>query len=266
MRCVVLALMLMVTAPASAQVVSRPTDPPIVTAENDSWYRLREPLQFSGDSYYPAGATVFFDGNTMVRTGHYNGVPLYADTTLEPYSIVYVPIGNGRLQPYERVRRGELAGTAGSRTPSFPVRTASERREFPAAAVSPTTAPQPVGTIGPFTPEPGAAGTTGRLATTGARDLITTPVGAVTGGSITMQRQQPAIATIRRAESNDGIWLQFMGARWVSAGPAVLLRASEFVRVGEYAGFPVFARQGLNEDVIYLPTLAGFIAPYKLKQ
>jgi hypothetical protein len=266
MRHVALALILLAAAPASAQVASRPEDPPIVTAENDAWYRLREPLQFSGDAYYPAGPTVFFNGNTMVRTGHYNGVPLYADTTVEPYSIVYVPIGGGRMQPYERVRRGELAGTAGSRTPSFPVRRTSEPGELPAAPISPTGASQPPGPISAFTPEPGAVGITGRVVTIGARERLTTPVVDGAGGSMTMQRQQAAIATIRRAETNDGVWLQFMGARWVSAGPAVLLRAAEFVRVGDYAGFPVFARQGLNEDVIYLPTLAGFVAPYKLKQ
>src|SRR5687767_7396973 len=122
-------------APAAAQVISRPTDPPIVTAENDSWYRLREPVQFAGDFYYPAGATVFFDGNRMARTGHYNGVPLYADTTIEPYSIVFVPIGRGMLQPYERVRSGDLAGTSGSRASSFPAQTAPVRRDAPAAAI-----------------------------------------------------------------------------------------------------------------------------------
>ena len=44
------------------------------------------------------------------------------------------------------------------------------------------------------------------------------------------------------------------------------LRAEEFMRVGVYRGFPVLARQGLDEDVIYIPTLSGFAAPYKLKQ
>ena len=91
MRLLGVALALLLAAPAAAQVQSRPTDPPIVTAENESWYRLGEPLQFAGDLYYRAGPTVFFDGNTMVRTGYYNGVPLYADTTLEPYSVVFVP-------------------------------------------------------------------------------------------------------------------------------------------------------------------------------
>src|SRR5215208_6465290 len=198
MRSVAVALILL-AAPASAQVVSRATEAPIVTAENDPWYRLREPVQFSGDLYYPAGPEVFFNGNTMVRTGHYNGVPLYADTTLEPYSIVYVPIGSGRMQPYERVRRGELAGTAGSRTPSFPVRTTSDARELPAAAVSPTAPPQ--GMTGASAPESGAVGTTGRVAPIGVRERLTTPVVFGTGVATTMQRQQAAIATVRRAET-----------------------------------------------------------------
>src|SRR5918999_1602212 len=109
MRCFPAALPLRGSPPFLAQLVSRPTDPPIVTAENDAWYRQREPVLFAGDFYYPAGATVFFNGNTMVRTGHYNGVPLYADTTVEPYSVVLVPIAGGLMQPYERIRGGDLA-------------------------------------------------------------------------------------------------------------------------------------------------------------
>jgi hypothetical protein len=248
MRSLVVAVLLSAAASAFAQVISRPIDPPIVTAENDSWYRLREPLQFAGELYFPAGAAVFFNGNTMVRTGHYNGVPLYADTTIEPYSIVYVPVGRGVMQPYERMRGGELAGTTGSRTPSFPMRSARESRELPVAAVSPTAPPRPLGSIAAYTPESGAVGTAGVARRAEATALPATYV------------------TLRRPESNDGIWLAFMGRRWVSAGPAVPLRADAFMRVGDHAGFPVFARQGLNEEIIYLPTLTGFVAPYRLKQ
>jgi hypothetical protein len=260
MRSLVAAFLLVVAAgSADAQVISRPTDPPIVTAENDSWYRLREPVQFAGDFYYPAGATVFFDGNRMTRTGHYNGVPLYADTTIEPYSVVFVPIGRGMLQPYERVRSGDLAGTAGSRPSSFPAQAAPIRRDSPVAAVSPTTAPQPMGAISAYTSEPGAVGTTGVARGVDARTIVGT------AGSIARPSLGPPLVSVRRAESNDGIWLDFMGEKWVSAGPAVPLRASAFVRVGERAGYPVYAREGLAEDVIYLPTRAGLVAPYRLK-
>ena len=73
------------------------------------------------------------------------------------------------------------------------------------------------------------------------------------------------IVTLLRPENNDGIWVRYNGAKWIFAGPAVPLRASEFQLVGEYFGFPVFARQGVKEDVIYIPTRAGLIAPYRLK-
>jgi hypothetical protein len=71
--------------------------------------------------------------------------------------------------------------------------------------------------------------------------------------------------TVLRPESNDGIWVSFAGFRWISAGPAVPLRAADFQLVGEYAGFPVFARQQAQEEVIYIPTRAGLVAPYRRK-
>ena len=253
MRWLAAVLITCLPMPAWAQVVSRPTEPPIVTAENDDWYRQRQPVLFAGEAYYPAGATVFFNGNVMVRTGHHNGVPLYANTTLEPYSVIFVPIGRGLMQPYERVRQGELAGTTGSRTPSFPVRTGPEPRDGPVAAALPM-APAPPVTVSAG--EPGAVGTSGRTA-------VPTAVG--TAGDLSPARiSTGGIATARRAESNDGIWLPFMGEKWVNAGPPVPLHASEFVVVGTYAGFPVYARKDLDEDRIYLPAPGGLV-PFRLK-
>jgi hypothetical protein len=98
-------LLALAASPVAAQMISRPTDAPAVSAVGQSWYELREPILYAGEAYYPAGATVFFNANHMVRTGHYNGVPLYADATRDPYSVVYVPIGGGQLRPYERLRR-----------------------------------------------------------------------------------------------------------------------------------------------------------------
>src|SRR5688500_828024 len=131
MRCLAAAITILLGVAAFAQVNSRPTEAPIVTAENDSWYRRGEPVVVSGEFYYPAGPTTFFNGNVMVRVGHYNGVPLYANTTLEPHSIVLVPVGRNLMQPYERPRTGDLAGTTGSRLPSFPGRGDSLPRDIP---------------------------------------------------------------------------------------------------------------------------------------
>ena len=119
-------LTLVISQAASAQVFSRSTPGPDRTAAGEAWYASREPLYVLGDYYYPAGSTRFFDGNRMVASTFYDGVPIYQDTTLEPYSVVFVPIGRGLVQPYERRRRGELAGTTGSFVPSFPVQNYAE--------------------------------------------------------------------------------------------------------------------------------------------
>src|SRR5690242_16675503 len=102
MRRLIFVFAVLIAAPAAAQIQSRPSDAPIVTADHDQWYLRGEPVQFAGDEYYAGGPAVFFNGNTMVRSGHFNGVPLYTDTTVEPYSIVYVPLSGGLMQPYER--------------------------------------------------------------------------------------------------------------------------------------------------------------------
>jgi hypothetical protein len=265
-------LVLPVAASAAAQVQSRPTDPPLVTASNESWYQLREPIQFAGELYYPSGATIFFNGNTMVRVGHYNGVPLYADATVEPYSVVLVPITRGLMQPYQRPRRGELAGTTGSTAPGFPVAVVPQAGAVPMAAVSPTAPPLSPGAIGVYTPEPatGLARRSGSAAAA-APAPVPAPGRDVVGttGIVATPRVQPTgppIVSLRRPENNDGVWVSFSGERWVARGTAIPLSATSFVRVGEYRGFPVYARRELDEDVIYLPARPGFVTPYRLKE
>jgi len=251
MRSIFFVLIVTVTVDAAAQVQSRPTDPPLVTAASESWYRLREPIQFAGEFYYPAGAQVFFNGNTMVRTGHYNGVPLYADTTVEPFSVVLVPVTGGLLQPYERRRRGDLAGTTGSRAPSFPVQVVPDATSLPMAAAPPTAPPLPLGAIGVYTPE----ARTSVPAVTVQEVAITTGIAAARG----------PMTTARRPENNDGIWIRFRGERWVHAGPGVPLTGGDFVQVGEYAGEPVYGRPD-SRDVIYVRTQDGTgVVPYRVK-
>ena len=65
---VFLLVALLVSTSAYAQVQSRPTDPPLVSAAGESWYQLREPMLLGADVYYHAGAAVFFNGNVMVRS------------------------------------------------------------------------------------------------------------------------------------------------------------------------------------------------------
>jgi|SoiMethySBSTD1v2_1073268.scaffolds.fasta_scaffold00099_3 hypothetical protein len=249
MKSSVILLVVLLSAPAFAQITNRPTDPPIVTAENESWYRLREPITFAGDFYYPVGATAFFDGDVMVRTGHYNGVPLYADTTLEPYSVVFVPVGRGLMQPYERVRRGDLAGTSGSRPSSFP---GSNDRGFglPAAATAPTNLPLPIGAISVYTPDGSA------IATSGPPPEVVAPV--ATGGLVAPPLRRG------RTPIRESITVDFKGSTWFATGPAMRTPA-DVVEVGEYAGYPVYRPKGASDDEILLPMAPGFVAPFKRK-
>lgn len=242
---------------ASGQVQSRPADPPSVTAANESWYQSREPVEFAGERYFRAGAAVFFDGNTMVRSGYYHGVPVYLDATVEPYSVILVPVGRGLLQPYERLRRGDLAGTTASRTPSFPVRATAEGSSFPEAPMAPTVLPQAASAIG-------RSGDAERLEAGGAARFIGTAGERPVPPPAAARSQDAPMVSIVKPEGNSGVWIHYAGVKWVSAGPAVPLRAAEFRAVGRYDGFPVFMRRN-EEKVIYLPTRAGLVAPYRAR-
>ena len=250
-------LMVLTATAAAAQVQSRPTAAPLVTAEHEAWYVHGDPVQFAGSTYYRAGASVFFDGNRMVRTGSFNGVPLYADTTVEAFSLVYVPIGRNLMQPYERPRSGDLAGTVGSRAPSFPVSAQPTGSSMPMSPSAPTSlipvllddagiAPgnAPVRTRLPIAaaPVPGESGET-------ARELYP----AATPQAIQAARQQ--------------VWVEFRGQKWAPAGPAIPLEGSGLVRSADYAGFPVYTNPGgPGEARIYLPALGGLVTPYELKR
>jgi len=74
-----------------------------------------------------------------------------------------------------------------------------------------------------------------------------------------------SVATLRRPESNDGVWIRYAQQKWISAGRTVPFEDSEFVRIGQYGDFPVFRRTRVSEEVIYVPTRDGLIAPYRLK-
>jgi hypothetical protein len=73
------------------------------------------------------------------------------------------------------------------------------------------------------------------------------------------------VVTALRPQSNDGVWINYAGRRWVSAGAAVPFDASSFVQTGQYNGFPVFTRRQTGDEMIYLPTRDNLIAPYRVK-
>src|SRR5437016_843395 len=98
-----------------------PTPPPDITAATSDWQLINEPIVVAGDAYDPAGPNIFFNGWTMVKVGSFRGVPVYTDTTLEPSTVVLVPIGRGIMKRYERRRAGAIVGTAGSKPPALPI-------------------------------------------------------------------------------------------------------------------------------------------------
>jgi hypothetical protein len=74
------------------------------------------------------------------------------------------------------------------------------------------------------------------------------------------------MSTVIAPRSNDGVWLNFSGQVWISAGRAVPLVSSEFQPVGEYGRRPVYRRIGGSDDLIYIPSREGMVAPFRQKR
>ncbi len=107
----IVALMaLQVPRVAGAQASPAPEATRSTTSAAD-WRRSGGPLLFGGSLYYPSGPTVFFDGSIMVRSGSFDGVPIYIDATREPSNVVYVPVAGGQMRPYARSRADQIADT-----------------------------------------------------------------------------------------------------------------------------------------------------------
>lgn len=257
-RTVLLLLSVAIFAPGSvvAQVVIQPTPNPTITAENERWYLNGDPISFAGNLYYPAGPRVYFNANEMVRSGFYMGIPLYTRTTIEPYSVVYLPVGPGVMQPYERPRSGALAQTSGSIASSLGARPGGEAEGFPtlqaAGPASQTTTVIPV-----QMPTPPAVGTSGiarapeaPVHRTAARRPTHTRIGGAPQGS-------------------NSIFIEFEGSRWYKAGTATPIDVDLMTRAGTYAGVPVWTTPGESGGVIYVPVTkdGGSLAiPYSKKR
>ncbi|MEO6213209.1 MAG: hypothetical protein ABIP65_06240 [Vicinamibacterales bacterium] len=225
-------------AVAATQMTSRPTPPPPVTAESEEWYLNGDPITYSGQPYYLAGPQIHFNANEMVRSGSFLGVPLYSRTTVEPYSIVFVPLAGGLMQPYERRRDGDLAGTSGSAVSSLPTVSAPDVRVArpPQAAATARTAAPDVRATPPLRP----VGTAGRVGVPSRTKIGEKPRGV------------------------NAIFVSFQNRRWYSEGPAVALDEGHMIRIGELRGFSVFSDLASRGSRIYVQVAAGgsMVAPY----
>lgn len=231
-----LVAVLLAAAPAgaAAQSLIRPEAEPTKVAGKEAWYRAGEPVVHRGEPFYPGGAQVFFNRNVMVLAGEFRGVPIYVDPTIETNSIVYVPIGGGLMQPYEKLRAGELAGTSGSNPPSFPT--------TPASTIEPDA---PVGTVGVVPPAPplvNGPSPAARAARAGAPGRFVT-------------------VTPNRAGRGRGIWIDWNGQTWTAAGPTVRV-GSQLVAIGTYNGRTVYRGPG-GDGTIWIETSQGLAAPWR---
>jgi hypothetical protein len=241
-------------AGAQAQVLTRPTPEPLVTAENERWYLEGEAIVGAGDLYFPTGPLMFFRPFEMVRSGDYRGIPLYARTTLEPYSLLYVPVGGGLMRPYERRRAGDLVGTTGSTAPSLP----GDARAVESLVGGIFQAP------GPPVLGPDIQGVP--IGDAALRHAAGEPQPAATAGAEPSPPPGP-LATARKPEGLDAIFVEYRDRRWLLSGSPVTLDPAAFTRIGDHAGFAVYRRSD-DERTIYVALSTdgrGVLVPYSAK-
>lgn len=263
-RALPLVLSVLLSSTAFAQATWQPSSPPLVTAENTTWYQAGEPLLWNGDYYYPAGAAQGFNPYQMVRTGSFRGIPLYSDATIEPYSIVFVPLNGGRMQPYERRRTGALAGTTGSRAPSLPTTTSAEGM-FPslAQAVGPPDFARSYDVASVF--DPGLASPRPSPAVESAPIPAAGPTALGTSGAASAPSRP--VTTILPPTGLNTIWVEFDGQRWYASGQhSIAYDAARLNVIGTYHGWTVYALKDDGERrTIYIPSIPGRLAPYTRK-
>lgn len=226
---VTLAVLLPKTAPA--QVIQLRAPAPEVTAADAAWQIAGEPIVVAGLVYNATRETRMFDGQVMTQIDVYQRVPVYADTSREPFTIVYVPISRDRVRAYEHA-------------PASPFAAASGRSAAPVAS----------------------SGSTAFAASEDARAVGT--AGAIVSSPVpSAAPSRPArtrVESIPRPRGPNGIWVAFNGARWYSDGAATSYSPDRFTQVGEYRGFPVYRDRTSNRDEIWIPAvIGGPITPYK---
>src|SRR5262245_60791431 len=98
--CVLLISMLL-----AAQQLQSPY-PDAVAAEAD-WQINNEPIVAGGLAYYATQETRMFDGRVMMPIDVFRGVPVFADVSIQPFTLAFVPLTPTRVRTYERGPAGE---------------------------------------------------------------------------------------------------------------------------------------------------------------
>ena len=254
----------------NAQVSHFRSPLPEVTAANADWQINSSPIAVDGVVYYATRGFREFDGQVMAQVSVLDGVPIYTDTTLEPYSELYVPVGGTRMRAYERRRDGELASTSASRVPSFPIIVGTE--PAPGQRIDETAAAaggdRRVG-YGAFDTARGigaqfVGNAADRFGGTAAYDPGPTSATAATNTADRDAATRSMTRSIPRPGANNGIWLEFDNARWYAVGPAAAFSPDRFEPLGEYRGFPVYRDRTRRDGAIWVSVVkdGDAVAPY----
>jgi hypothetical protein len=225
--CITSVALLMPTV-GNAQVYEVRSSPEVSAAASD-WQVNSQLIPIDGLVYAPTRESRMFDPQVMVQIAVYQGVSIFADATMQPWSVVYVPVGSGRMRTYYHVTGNEsgLLPVTG-----VSVATPDVISEAPPAPVMTTVAPAVDATVVP-------------------------PV-------VTRATYRPTrIESIPAPHGKTGVWVEFRGARWYSNGEAVTYSADRFARIGEYRGFPVYRDRTSKRDLIWVSVVKdGPVAPY----
>jgi hypothetical protein len=64
-------------------------------------------------------------------------------------------------------------------------------------------------------------------------------------------------------ERTMGASIEYQGRRWVSAGRAVPFDDAGFEQVGQSVASAVFRARGVKDEIIFVPTTRGMVAPFR---
>jgi len=207
------------------QVMQYRSPSPDVTAATAPWQANNEPIVVQGLAYFPTREMRMFDGQVMTQIDVYQGVPIYADTTIEPFTLVYVPLTRDRMRTYERPHDPDYAAISGRGT--------ATRVPWLAARAAPSS---------PRSEEPSSAA---RLA------------------EAPEARRRPTVESIPRPRTTNGVWVDFGSSRWYLDGDAASYARDRFVQIGSYRNFPVYGERGGATDRIWIPAVnGGLLTPY----
>jgi hypothetical protein len=172
------------------------------------------------------------------------------------------------MQPYERRRTGEIAGTSGSTVSALPV-------EIPSAVGPPAEAPilqapaPPVLASQPVVDEYAVPSPPPAASRRTVRTQVGSPSPSPAVGTTGRVASSSGPATTRlRPQAANGIFVEFDNVRWYSSGPPGLLDSRVLTQIGEWYGFPVYVASGAGDSTIYIPVAQGLelLAPYSKRR